>query len=150
MSERTRREFFKDTGSVALGGVVAAATVPGLASAAAEGGKSFTKHWGMLVDLRRCIGCQACTVSCKAENDVPLGVFRRRVRSLMTGAYPDPKRHFLPISCYHCEDPKCLRACAKHKCYEGQTETALYQTDDGYVLLDKGQERRHPSLRADL
>ena len=137
MSEQTRRQFFKTTGTAAVGGVVAAATVPGLAEAAEEAGKTWTKHWGMLVDLRRCIGCQACTVACKAENDVPLGVFRRRVRTLMTGSYPEVARHFIPISCYHCEDPKCLAACARHNCYEGQTETALYQTDDGYVLVDK-------------
>ncbi len=70
-------------------------------------------QWGMLVDLRRCIGCQACTVACKAENDVPLGVFRRRVRTLMTGSYPDVGRHFVPISCFHCEHPKCLPACVQ-------------------------------------
>ncbi len=136
MPEQTRREFFEKSGKAAVGAVVAATAAPGLASAATESGKG-SRQWGMLVDLRRCIGCQACTVACKAENGVPLGVFRRRVRTLMTGAYPDVTRHFIPISCYHCEDPKCLAACAKHRCYEGQTETALYQTDDGYVLIDK-------------
>lgn len=38
---------------------------------------------GMLIDLRTCIGCHACSVACKAEFDVPLGVFRDTVKSLI-------------------------------------------------------------------
>ncbi len=136
MSEQTRREILKRGGQVALGGALAtagAAAAPRLAKAAAE------RQWGMLVDLRRCIGCQACTVACKAENGVPLGVFRRRVRTLMTGSFPEVGRHFVPISCFHCEKPKCLPACDKHKCYDGQSETALYKREDGTVLIDEAK-----------
>jgi tetrathionate reductase subunit B len=128
----------KTGGKVALGGAVAVlapTTSPRQAKAAKE--RKWTNHWGMLVDLRRCIGCQGCTVACKAENGVPLGVFRRRVRSLMRGTYPDAERHFLPISCFHCEDPACLEGCAKHTCFKGQEETAIHQTKDGYVVIDK-------------
>ena len=139
MGEQTRRELLKSGGKAALGGAVAAvaATSPGLALAAEEPRKKWAKHWGMLVDLRRCIGCQACTVACKAENGVPLGVFRRRVRTVMTGTYPNATRHFVPISCFHCEDPACLEACAKLDCYEGQGKSAISQTDDGYVVIDE-------------
>ena len=137
MSKQTRRDFFKQAGGTVLGGVVVATGVSGLARAAEEGRTDWKQHWGMLVDLRRCIGCQACTVACKAQNDVPLGVFRRRVRTTMSGSFPNAKRHFIPISCFHCENPACLEACAKHDCYSGQTESALKQTDEGYVLVDK-------------
>mgnify|MGYP002151532782 FL=1 len=37
------------------------------------------KRFGMLVDLRKCIGCQACTVSCSVENQPPIGQFRTTV-----------------------------------------------------------------------
>jgi len=137
MAEHTRREFFKKGATAAFGGVVATATAPRLARAVTESGKTWAKHWGMLVDLRRCIGCQACTVACKAENGVPLGVFRRRVRTIMTGTYPKATRHYVPISCFHCEKPACLDACAKLDCYIGQEESAIHQTDDGYVMIDK-------------
>lgn len=135
MSEKTRREFFKATGTAALGGIAVATAVPGLARAAPANGAK--QHWGMLVDLHRCIGCQACTVACKAENDVPLGTFRRRVRTVMTGKFPDARRHFIPISCFHCEEPACLAACEKKDCFEGQMESAIHKTDDGYVVVDR-------------
>ena len=38
------------------------------------------KRAGFVIDLRRCVGCHACSVSCKTEHDVALGVFRTRVR----------------------------------------------------------------------
>ncbi|MCW5616556.1 MAG: tetrathionate reductase subunit B, partial [Rhodocyclaceae bacterium] len=57
-----RRSFLK-----ALPVVTAGAAVPSL-GAQAPGARH---HWAMLVDIRRCIGCQACTVSCFMENAVP-------------------------------------------------------------------------------
>lgn len=119
----TRREAFQAAGKAALGGAaVAALGIPGVARAAQA------KQWGMLIDLRRCIGCKACSVACKAENDVPLGVFRRRVRTKMEGAYPAAKRHFLPISCFHCAKPTCLEKCP---------EKAISKEPEGYVVVDK-------------
>lgn len=66
---------------------------------------------GMLVDLRTCIGCHACSVACKSEFDVPLGVFRDTVKYVEDGKYPHATRHFLPVLCNHCEDAPCLSAC---------------------------------------
>ena len=150
MADQTRREFFKKGAAVAVGGAAAVASGAGLAGAAAESGKTWKKHWGMLVDLRRCIGCQACTVACKAENGVPLGLFRRRVRTIMTGTYPAATRHYVPISCFHCEEPACLEACAKQDCFLHQEESAIYQTADGYVMIDKEKCKpdRKPCLTA--
>ena len=84
-------------------------------------------RYGMVIDLRRCIGCQACAVSCKAENDVPLGVFRNWVDTMEVGGYPNTKRYFLPVLCNHCEEPVCAQACPV---------AAIYKRDDGLVLVD--------------
>ena len=45
-------------------------------------------RWGMVMDTRRCIGCHSCTVSCKTENEVPLGVWRTHMRYYEKGVYP--------------------------------------------------------------
>ena len=76
------------------------------------------KRFGWLVDTRRCFGCHACEVSCKAENDVPLGQYIRQTIYKDIGDYPQVARVFLPMSCQHCEDAPCIKACpcgALHK-----------------------------------
>jgi Fe-S-cluster-containing dehydrogenase component len=81
---------------------------------------------GMVVDLRRCIGCHACSVSCKTEHLVPLGGFRTRVRYLERPG--QAQLFFLPLLCMHCQDAPCMTACP--------TE-ALSRGEDGRVVLDK-------------
>ena len=76
------------------------------------------KKYGWFVDSRRCFGCHACEVSCKAENDVPLGNFIRQTFYKDVGEYPKVARVFMPMSCQHCEDAPCIKACpcgALHK-----------------------------------
>ncbi len=81
---------------------------------APDDGKKFV--W--FVDTRRCFGCHGCEVSCKAENDVPLGNYIRQTIYKDIGKYPKVARVFLPMSCQHCEDAPCIKACpcgALHK-----------------------------------
>ena len=76
------------------------------------------KRYGWFVDSRRCFGCHGCEVSCKAENDVPLGNFIRQTIYKDVGEYPEVARLFLPMACQHCEDAPCIKACpcgALHK-----------------------------------
>lgn len=84
---------------------------------------------GMLIDLRTCIGCHACSVSCKSEYDVPLGVFRDTVKYVEEGHYPKVKRHFIPVLCNHCEDAPCLKACPT---------SAIQRLENGEVVINKG------------
>jgi Fe-S-cluster-containing dehydrogenase component/Ni,Fe-hydrogenase III small subunit len=84
-------------------------------------------RWGMVIDLRKCIGCQACTVACKAENMTPQGVHWNRVLKVEDGKYPNVKRLFLPLPCMHCEDPSCVAACPTG---------ASYKRADGIVAID--------------
>lgn len=82
----------------------------------------------MLIDIQRCIGCWACTVACKQENDVAPGVFRNQLYLIGPyGEYPDVKAYFLPRPCMHCEDAACVKACPTG---------ASYQRGDGRVLID--------------
>ena len=85
------------------------------------------KKYGWFVDTRRCFGCHACEVSCKAENDVPLGRFIRQTFYKDVGEYPQVARMFLPMSCQHCEDAPCIKACPCG---------ALHKTTGGTVAID--------------
>jgi Fe-S-cluster-containing dehydrogenase component len=69
------------------------------------------RKWVMVIDLRKCVGCHACTIACKAENVLPPGVVYRRVLDIESGRYPDVKRDFIPVLCNHCEDAPCVNAC---------------------------------------
>lgn len=84
---------------------------------------------GMLIDLNTCIGCHACSVACKAEFDVPLGVFRDTVIYVEDGDYPHARRHFIPVLCNHCQDAPCLNACPT---------AAITRLPDGEVVIDEG------------
>lgn len=66
---------------------------------------------GFVIDHSRCIGCHACTVACKSENDVPLGAFRTWVKYTETGEFPQVKRHFAVLRCNQCTNAPCVTIC---------------------------------------
>ncbi|MDA8188802.1 MAG: 4Fe-4S dicluster domain-containing protein [Dehalococcoidales bacterium] len=84
-------------------------------------------RWGMAIDMRRCIGCQACAVACKSENAVPLSVFRTWVKQVEKGKFPSVTKSFLPSLCNNCENPICVRNCPTQ---------ATYKREDGIVMVD--------------
>lgn len=69
-----------------------------------------TPSWLMVVDTRKCIGCDACSIACRAENPTgPGGNFRQVVkRDLSTG--PRPWAIYKPVNCLQCDDPPCAKA----------------------------------------
>ena len=77
--------------------------------------------WGMVIDIDRCTGCQACVVACQAENNIPLNEEDRfhegraiewiRIERYWEGEYPDVKAKFLPVLCQHCENAPCEPVC---------------------------------------
>ncbi|RMI14533.1 MAG: 4Fe-4S ferredoxin, partial [Calditrichaeota bacterium] len=84
-------------------------------------------NFGFIIDNRKCIGCHACTVACKAEHDVPIGVNRTWVKYIEKGEYPHTRRLFSVMRCNHCEDAPCVEICPVQ---------ALYTRDDGIVDFD--------------
>ena len=93
--------------------------------------------WGMVIDLDKCIGCQACSVACKEENDVPHGspleqkqrreLYWNRVLSVSNGEYPTPRVDIISMPCMHCEDAPCVVVCPAK---------ATYHRSDGIVVQD--------------
>jgi len=92
------------------------------------------KRYAWFVDTRRCFGCHGCEVSCKAENDVPLGNFIRQTFYKDVGQYPKVARMFLPMSCQHCEDAPCIKACPCGALHKGAGGSVLvdYETCCGH------------------
>ncbi len=83
---------------------------------------------GFVIDHARCIGCHACTVACKSENEVPLGSFRTWVKYTESGTFPTVKRSFAVLRCNQCTDAPCVTICPV---------TALHKRGDGIVDVDQ-------------
>jgi len=76
----------------------------------------------MLIDLRRCIGCEACSLVCEQKRGTRPPV--RRVMDCGLSGPPERIRNFLPLSCMNCNNPPCVEACPTG---------ATYKTEDGIV-----------------
>ncbi len=100
----------------------------GLAAPAARAGQTARPRWGMLIDTRRCIGCQACTIGCSMENALPIGQFRTSVATYaVTTADGRSGVSMVPRTCNHCDEPPCIPVCPVG---------ATFKRDDGIVLVD--------------
>jgi Fe-S-cluster-containing dehydrogenase component len=90
----------------------------------------------ILTDLNRCVGCLACSVACKAANNVPIGSFWNKVlrvgpnKKENAEKWTDVEMYFIPIGCQHCESPECVKVCP--------TE-ASQKRADGTVQIDKSK-----------
>lgn len=94
----------------------------------AEASDTQGPHWSMLVDTRRCIACQACTMSCAMENVSPEGQFRTVVATYaVTATDGHTGLAVLPRLCNHCEQPPCVPVCPVG---------ATFKRKDGVVLVD--------------
>ena len=88
------------------------------------------RRWGMVIDLRKCVGCSACTIACKAENRLPPGVVYRPVLEEEIGEYPNVTRRFVPRPCMQCDNPPCVPVCPVG---------ATYKRADGIVEINYEQ-----------
>ncbi len=89
----------------------------------------MSKKYALIVDLRKCVGCTSCQVTCKMENSTPFGLFRSKVDIADAGDYPKPKRYFFPKICNQCDDAPCISPCP--------VKGATYKREDGIVMVNK-------------
>ncbi|MEE8472866.1 MAG: 4Fe-4S dicluster domain-containing protein [Dehalococcoidia bacterium] len=84
-------------------------------------------RYGMVIDLKRCIGCYGCQISCKMENATPPGILYARVSKEEIGEFPNVRRASIPMLCMHCASPPCQEVCPSG---------ATSQRPDGIVEID--------------
>ena len=93
-------------------------------------------QYAIVTDLNKCVGCLACSVSCKAVNDVPIGSFWNKVLRVgpnpsFEGAdFPDVDLYFLTVQCQHCAQSECVAVCPTG---------ASHKLEDGTVQIDKSK-----------
>ena len=87
----------------------------------------MAKRYGIVIDLKRCVGCRSCQVACKATNFSPPGVFFSRVLLQEKGKYPYAKLDFVPVQCNQCNNPACLDVCPTG---------ATSKREDGIITID--------------
>jgi phenylacetyl-CoA:acceptor oxidoreductase subunit 1 len=89
-----------------------------------HGGGGGVFHWGMVIDLDRCIGCEYCQRACSATNDVaPDKPWNLVVREKNTSG----NEFFFTRPCLHCQNAPCVEVCPVK---------ATYHRDDGLVVMD--------------
>ena len=94
-------------------------------------------RYGMVIDTRRCVGCKACTVACKAENKTPPGVSYAVVTEQAIGNRPDDKPIFMTKPCFQCERPPCVDVCP--------VSATFKRAADGIVVV--AHRGLHPARR---
>lgn len=87
-------------------------------------------RWGMVIDLDRCTACQACTVACRAENNVPSAGPEETLRGrailwndlvvYREGEYPHVSMRYIPRPCMHCDNTPCVKVCPVKATYKNE------------------------------
>ncbi|MFZ7104247.1 MAG: sulfate reduction electron transfer complex DsrMKJOP subunit DsrO [Peptococcaceae bacterium] len=82
---------------------------------------------GMVIDLKRCVGCQACVAACKVEHGTPEGTYFTKVLKYERGSYPNARLINMPRLCQHCAEASCVKACPTG---------ASRHLENGIVMID--------------
>lgn len=67
--------------------------------------------FGMLIDLRKCVGCSSCTIACRGQNGTPAGINFNKMKKYEIGEYPTARLKHIPMPCMHCDNAPCIKVC---------------------------------------
>ena len=86
-------------------------------------------NYGMVIDLHKCVGCGACAIACKNENNVPEGFAWASYQHTTSGKFPNVKYEYLPTLCNHCENAPCVKACPVGAMYKDENGITMHNAD---------------------
>lgn len=88
-------------------------------------------QYGFFIDQSRCIGCNGCTIACMQWHDIPPSPVKwMRVYQWEKGTFPNIRLHMLPVMCYHCENPVCIKACKNGALHKEEKYGAVLVSSD--------------------
>ena len=96
------------------------------------------KSYSMVIDLHRCVGCAACDIACKSENNLPDDFHWSNHIIETSGVFPNVRYRYIPTLCNHCENAPCVAACPTK---------AMHKSEDGLTLHE--QRRLRPPREVD-
>ena len=86
--------------------------------------------WAMVIDQQKCVGCGACIIACKTENNLSEGINWSYKMTETVGVFPNVRYHYTPTLCNHCQNAPCVRGCPTK---------AMYKLDNGITMHDPGK-----------
>ncbi len=117
-------------------------------------------QYSMVIDLDRCVGCAACDISCKRENNTPEGFAWSNHMIETKGTFPNTTYRYIPTLCNHCTNAPCVTNCPTTAMYKGENGLTLHDADKcigcracqtacPYGVIYFNKERPHKRLRED-
>ncbi len=88
----------------------------------------MSPRYGMVIDLVRCVACDACTMACRQAKATGPDVLLAKVLKYEVGRYPNSRLGYLPILCNQCDRPACVEVCPRG---------AAQKLDNGVVVIDQ-------------
>ena len=91
-------------------------------------------QYGMVIDLQKCVGCGACAIACKTENNTPNRANGQTFNwadfmHKTEGTFPNIKYTVLPVLCNHCSDAACIEVCP-------ETPKSIYKDENGLTMTN--------------
>ncbi|MGL1864121.1 MAG: 4Fe-4S dicluster domain-containing protein [Pseudodesulfovibrio sp.] len=85
--------------------------------------------YAMVIDRQRCVGCGACSVACKNENNLSEGIRWSDKITETAGTFPNVRFDYIPTLCNHCENAPCVKGCPTKAMHVGEGGIVMHDPD---------------------